>query len=59
MRHLRSLPGRMVLSHVLIATLTSQYVGPAFQNAAMFLVLVVMLLLRPQGLLGHAFAASR
>lgn len=43
----------------LIATLTSQYVGPAFQNAAMFLVLVAMLLLRPQGLLGHAFAASR
>jgi branched-chain amino acid transport system permease protein len=43
----------------LIATLTSQYFGPAFANAAMFLVLVLMLLLRPQGLLGHAFAGSR
>lgn len=43
----------------LVTTLTSHYVGPAFANAAMFLVLVLMLLLRPQGLLGHAFAPSR
>jgi branched-chain amino acid transport system permease protein len=52
-----ALIGGLVLG--VIATLTAQYVGPAFQNAAMFLALVLMLLLRPQGLLGHAFAASR
>jgi branched-chain amino acid transport system permease protein len=43
----------------LISTLTSQYAGPAFPNAAMFLILVIMLLVRPQGLLGNAFAGSR
>ncbi len=43
----------------LINTFTAQYVGPALTNAAMFLVLVLMLLLRPQGLLGHAFGESR
>lgn len=42
-----------------ISTLTAQYVGPAFTNAMMFLVLVVMLLARPQGLLGNAFGESR
>jgi branched-chain amino acid transport system permease protein len=42
-----------------ISTLTAQYVGPAFTNAMMFLVLVLMLLLRPEGLLGHAFGESR
>lgn len=43
----------------IISTLTSQYVGPAFPNATMFLILVVMLLVRPSGLLGNAFSGSR
>jgi branched-chain amino acid transport system permease protein len=43
----------------LISTFTSQYIGPAFPNAMMFLVLVVMLLVRPQGLLGTSFGGSR
>lgn len=42
-----------------VSTLTAQYIGPAFPNATMFLLLVVMLLVRPNGLLGNAFAASR
>jgi len=42
-----------------ISTLTSQYVGPAFPNATMFLILVLMLLVRPAGLLGNAFSGSR
>ncbi|MCC7426867.1 MAG: branched-chain amino acid ABC transporter permease [Alphaproteobacteria bacterium] len=42
-----------------ISTLTAQYVGPAFTNAMMFLVLVLVLLLRPQGLFGSAFGESR
>jgi branched-chain amino acid transport system permease protein len=40
-------------------TLTAQYVGPAFPNVTMFLLLVLMLLVRPNGLLGNAFSASR
>jgi branched-chain amino acid transport system permease protein len=43
----------------LIATLTTQLIGPAFPNAMMFFVLVAMLLLRPNGLLGNAFGGSR
>lgn len=43
----------------IVSTLTAQYVGPAFPNATMFLLLVVMLLVRPNGLLGNAFAGSR
>lgn len=43
----------------LINILTAQYISPALTNAVMFAVLVVMLLLRPQGLLGHAFGESR
>jgi branched-chain amino acid transport system permease protein len=43
----------------IVSTLTAQYVGPAFPNATMFLLLVIMLLVRPNGLLGNAFAASR
>jgi branched-chain amino acid transport system permease protein len=43
----------------LINTFTAQYLGPAFPNAMMFLVLVVMLLIRPHGLLGSAFGGSR
>jgi len=42
-----------------VNTLTAQYVGPAFPNVAMFLLLVLMLLVRPNGLLGNAFSASR
>lgn len=43
----------------LIAALTTQFIGPAFPNAMVFFVLVVMLLLRPSGLLGNAFGGSR
>ena len=32
---------------------------PAFPNATMLLILVLMLLVRPNGLLGNAFSASR
>jgi branched-chain amino acid transport system permease protein len=43
----------------LVSTLTAQYVGPSFPNVTMFLLLVVLLLVRPHGLLGNAFAPSR
>jgi branched-chain amino acid transport system permease protein len=43
----------------LVSTLTAQYIGPAFPNVTMFLLLVLLLLVRPQGLLGNAFAPSR
>jgi branched-chain amino acid transport system permease protein len=43
----------------LINTFTAQFIGPAFPNAMMFLVLVLMLLVRPHGLLGSAFGGSR
>ncbi len=43
----------------LINTFTAQYIGPAMTNAMMFLVLVLMLLVRPQGLLGNAFGETR
>ncbi|HQT78644.1 MAG: hypothetical protein B7Z80_12730 [Rhodospirillales bacterium 20-64-7] len=43
----------------IVSTLTAQYIGPAFPNVTMFLLLVIMLLVRPNGLLGNAFAASR
>lgn len=42
-----------------ISTCTAQYVGANMTNAMMFLVLVIMLLVRPQGLLGNAFGESR
>jgi branched-chain amino acid transport system permease protein len=42
-----------------ISTATSQVIGPAFPNAMMFAILVLMLMLRPAGLLGNAFAGSR
>ncbi len=42
-----------------MSTGTSQLIGPAFPNAMMFAVLVLMLLIRPAGLLGNAFAGSR
>ena len=42
-----------------MSTGTSQLIGAAFPNAMMFAVLVLMLLIRPSGLLGNAFAGSR
>jgi len=52
-----ALIGGLVLG--VISTLTSQYIGPAFPNATMFLILVLMLLVRPAGLLGNAFSGTR
>lgn len=43
----------------IVNTLTAQYVGPSFPNVTMFLMLVILLLVRPHGLLGNAFNASR
>jgi branched-chain amino acid transport system permease protein len=43
----------------IVNTATAQYIGPAFPNATMFLILVLMLLVRPNGILGIAFAGSR
>lgn len=43
----------------LIETFTAQFIGPSLTNAMMFLILVLMLLFRPQGILGHAFGESR
>jgi branched-chain amino acid transport system permease protein len=43
----------------LISTLTTQFIGPAYPNVMVFLALVVMLLVRPNGLLGNAFGGSR
>jgi branched-chain amino acid transport system permease protein len=43
----------------MVSTLTAQYIGPAFPNVTMFLLLVLLLLVRPQGLLGNAFSPSR
>ncbi len=43
----------------IVNTLTAQYIGPAFPNVTMFLILVLMLLIRPNGLLGNAFSPSR
>ncbi len=42
-----------------ISTGTSQVIGPSFPNAMMFAILVLMLMLRPTGLLGNAFVGSR
>lgn len=41
------------------STMTSAFIGPAFPNVMTFLILVLMLLLRPNGILGNAFAGSR
>lgn len=43
----------------LIGTLTTQFIGPAYPNVFIFLTLVLMLLVRPNGLLGNAFGGSR
>jgi len=42
-----------------IYTMAGQFIGPAYANAVMFLVLVGTLVLRPHGILGHSFKASR
>ncbi|WP_395712073.1 branched-chain amino acid ABC transporter permease [Reyranella sp.] len=43
----------------IVNTLTAQYIGPSFPNVTTFLLLVLLLLVRPHGLLGNAFSASR
>lgn len=52
-----ALVGGLVLG--LINAYTATYIGPALTQAMMFLVLVVMLLARPQGILGAAYGESR
>jgi branched-chain amino acid transport system permease protein len=39
----------------IIGALTSEYIGAAYPNAVVFLVLVLMLMVKPNGLLGSAF----
>lgn len=41
-----------------ISTLSSQYVGPRFPNVFIFCALLLMLIVRPNGLLGNAYKAS-
>lgn len=53
---LGALVGGLVLG--LINTLSSQYIGPAFPNIMMFGALLVMLVVRPSGLLGNAFRGT-
>jgi branched-chain amino acid transport system permease protein len=43
----------------IISTLTTQFIGAAYPNAMAFLVLVLMLVVRPNGILGNAFSGSR
>ena len=42
----------------LISTLSSQYVGPVYPNIFIFCTLLLMLVVRPNGLLGNAFKGS-
>ena len=42
-----------------ISTLTTHFIGAAYPNAMVFLVLVLMLLVRPAGLTGNALGVSR
>lgn len=41
------------------ATLTQTYLGAVYTNVLMFLILLVMMLVRPHGILGRAFSFSR
>jgi branched-chain amino acid transport system permease protein len=41
------------------ATFTQTYIGAVYTNAVMFLLLLLMLLVRPNGILGSAFKVSR
>ncbi|HEX2886938.1 branched-chain amino acid ABC transporter permease [Vineibacter terrae] len=43
----------------LVSTLTQTYLGAVYTNMVMFLILLVTLLVRPNGILGSAFKASR
>ena len=55
-------PAGAMLGGVLLgcsATLTQTYLGAVYTNAVMFLILLVMLLVRPNGILGSAFRPSR
>ena len=53
---LGALAGGLLLG--LISTLSSQYIGPEFPNIMMFGALLLMLVVRPSGLLGNAFRGS-
>jgi len=58
----RRQPGRRADRGLLlgiVSTLTAQYIGPSFPNVTMFALLVLLLVVRPLGLLGNAFAPSR
>jgi branched-chain amino acid transport system permease protein len=55
-------PGGALIGGLLLGLInayTAQYIGPSLTTAMMFLVLVVMLVVRPQGLWGNAFGESR
>lgn len=43
----------------LAATLTQTYIGAVYTNVMMFLILLLMLLVRPHGILGSAFRATK
>lgn len=55
-------PAGAMLGGVLMgvaSTLTQTYLGGVYTNMIMFLILLIMLLVRPHGILGSAFRASR
>lgn len=52
-----ALVGGLILG--VVNTMTAHLIGGAFPNAMMFLLLVLMLIARPAGLLGHSFRGSR
>ncbi len=41
-----------------ISTLSSLYIGPRFPTVFIFCALLLMLIVRPNGLLGNAYKAS-
>jgi branched-chain amino acid transport system permease protein len=53
---LGALIGGLILGE--INTFSSQYVGSVYPNIFMFLTLLLMLIARPNGLLGNAFKGS-
>jgi branched-chain amino acid transport system permease protein len=53
---LGALIGGLILG--LINTFSSQYIGSVYPNIFMFLTLLVMLIVRPNGLLGNAFKGA-
>jgi branched-chain amino acid transport system permease protein len=53
---LGALVGGLLLG--LVNTLSSQYIGPESPNVFMFAVLLLTLLVRPNGVLGNAFKGS-